>query len=286
MFRQTFLVVDTQREGRGEEERKRDRVQIFIWSSFGYTISLRYFALQNRETKCDWNTSETRSRLKRGRHCRVTKTTPFRDWTNSTQMSVVPSHCYEGQQTSAEGIKKILRGRVDVTRRRDFDSDSCDDWFVRFSSYFRPSSTSSFELASLLRSWNIQNEIWNNGSCLVAGWRHGRTHIYAPMRLYTYTGRAYIHVYMHVYMCAYTLCACVCVHTQYVSAWPAWYICTPYAIYTSTSRSIFSILSRTSYVRINPYASLNDILAYHVGILNATEADSSRSSDPADQAHL
>lgn len=59
---------------------------------------------------------------------------------------------------------------------------------------------------------------------------------------------------------------------------------------TSALRSIFSFL-RASYVCINPCASFNDIPAYHVGILNATKADSRLGrrgprSAAADQAHL
>lgn len=69
------------------------------------------------------------------------------------------------------------------------------------------------------------------------------------------------------------------VHTYMYRRGPMYTLCTPHTVYTSASRSIFSFLSGTSYVRINPYASFNDIPAYHVGILNATEADSSRSSD-------
>lgn len=66
----------------------------------------------------------------------------------------------------------------------------------------------------------------------------------------------------------------------YIKFVPLFHVCvriraprTPRRIY-AISASIFSFLSQTSYVRINPYASLNDIPAYHVGILNATKADS------------
>jgi len=127
-------------------------------------------------------------------------------------------------------------------------------------------------------SWNIQNEIWNNGSCLVAGWRHGRTHIYAPMRLCTYTDRTHIHAYIYTHICIYIyiyIYKYICKYIMYSSAAPHVHMYAAHAIYTSASRPIFSFLSRTSYVRINPYALLNDIPAYHVGILNATEADSS-----------
>jgi len=108
------------------------------------------------------------------------------------------------------------------------------------------------------------------------GWLKARAHPYlrphAPMYLYrpyAYTCM-YIHIYVYVYIYIY-----ICIYIMYTSVAPHVHMYAAHAIYTSASRPIFSFLSRTSYVRINPYALLNDIPAYHVGILNATEADSS-----------
>jgi len=117
-----------------------------------------------------------------------------------------------------------------------------------------------------------------------------RPHAYVPLQNCTHN-YMYICVYVRIYTCIihlYITHVRARVYIMYLRLYILFlyiylknlsllrvYMCAAYVICAiSVSRSIFFILVATSYVRINPYASLNNIPSYHVGILNATKADS------------